>query len=248
MNPAEIDFVSCGSQLKGFVHRAEAPIGTVVCLTGDGRTGSLSPTWPSVIALLLERGLDAAIFDFVSQGESSGDRTSLNLATGVSNFEDFLNCCENVGAIRTSKVGCLASSFGAAVLLNSTRASTFHRISLKSPALTLHEAYEREIGGIDNLKAWRQAKVHPNLGLSFEAYTSALSSIAYTRMLSLSVPILLTVGEMDEVVGLDSCRRAAVLGSGNIDLQIIPGGMHNYKQPGVRELFEKLNGAFFEAI
>jgi hypothetical protein len=242
-----IEFLSEGNILRGTMSRSERPKSTVVCLTGDGKSGSQSATWPSLISALNKVQLDVCIFDFVGQGLSSGERTSLTLNTAVRNLEDFSLYCTKNNLVRTEDVSCVASSFGATVLLNSKFTSNLSRICFKSPAFVLYEAYENELGGIDGIKLWRESGVHPESGLSFDAYESALSSRCYRNLLCVESQILIIVGDKDEVVSAESCFRAASIRPDAISVEIIRGAKHDYKQDGARERFEQLSSDFLGA-
>lgn len=246
MQSEKFEFQSLGSTLRGQFFRVPEPTGTVLCLTGDGKNGSQSSTWPSLIGSLNTRDIEVCIFDFVSQGLSSGERSSLCLSAGVQNLSDFMKFVRADDHIRTLDFGCIASSFGAAVATNSPELPGFSKLSLKSPAFVLHEAYEREIGGIDQLSDWQKSRIHPELGLSFEAYIDSLSSKSYKGLLSCKGPILITIGDQDEVVGVADSKRAALINP-SVRLQLLSGVKHDYKQEGAREKFEILNCDFFGA-
>lgn len=242
------DFLSEGTKLRGLHQTVLNPRATVICLTGDGTSGTQSSTWPSLITSLNAINIDVCAFDFNSQGLSEGKRSELTLGLGKKNFLDFLEFEEKQGLIKTQTIYCLGSSFGAAVLLQSSEVfNRFQKISLKSPAFELAKAYEQEIGGVSSLRAWKDAEIHPELGLPFKAYSEASISNGYLGLMELSCPTLITIGDQDEIVGLESCVRAQALRPDIIQLEVLPGVFHNYKQNGAKDRFEELNCSFFGA-
>jgi len=221
----------------------------VIILTGDSPSGLKGKTWPPLIAALNARGIAVFAFDFLSQGRSDGERTSLSLSVGCENFVDGYRTLGEHLDLSSYRIGLLGSSFGGAVVLSAHgQIARYEAIALKSPASFLAESYETEHGFPDGMDAWRRSGVSEKSGLHYSAYLDAVVHNAYQSALEIRVPVLIVHGGADSIVPVVQSRRLCHLFYETARLIELPGVNHDYKQPGAQETMQNHVTQFFEAV
>jgi hypothetical protein len=199
-------------------------------LTGDGPKGTKSLSWVNMPPRLLELGIASFLFDFEGLGYSTGDRRALTLSKGISNFASamqFLRCQDWVD---TDRLGVLASSFGASVLLASpVLANAFKAIGLKSPAPFLPDAYLSEVGA-DLFDKWAERGFLEENGYSFEVLVDALQYNGYVGAREIKVPTLITHGSDDRVVPVLQSKYLVRCLGGETRLVVFDGVGHGYSE------------------
>ena len=187
-------------------------------------------------------------FDFLSQGDSEGERTELNLITGKRCLVGCLESAKNYG-VDDSDMSYIASSFGGAVLIDSIECIPPPKaIVFKSPAIELEDAYLNDLGGSESIDEWRINSISKTLGLSIQAFDIASQTDLRSKSKQLKCQTLVVHGNMDEIVPVSS---SLLLKSDLGDLCkiiIIEGGMHNYKQEGAAETFNNETICFLKGI
>lgn len=119
------------------------PRAFIVILTGDGVKGSKSKALTPLVDALLIDEFGVLVFDFIGQGDSGGERSKLNILTGVANLKDALSFFYS--KLEINRLYAFATSFGGSVLLNSKGVlPKLSKIALKSPVSDLLETYENE--------------------------------------------------------------------------------------------------------
>jgi pimeloyl-ACP methyl ester carboxylesterase len=243
-----VRFESCGATLEGRIHN---PDGTphikalVTILTGDSPNGLKSKTWPPMIAALTARQFTVFAFDFLSQGYSGGERTSLSLSVGCQNLIDSQIALAKHLSLASYRTGFLGSSFGGTVILSTHDRVSGHAIALKSPASFLPEAYESEHGFPVAMEAWRKNGVSTITGLHYRAYLDALAHNVYTSAMNIYVPVLIVHGDADSIVPVGQSRRLCHILGSQARLIELAGANHDYKQPGAQEAMQSHIVQFF---
>lgn len=203
---------------------------TVVMLTGDGPKGTRSLSWINMPPRLLRHGIASFLFDFEGLGFSDGDRRALTLTKGIEQFAGAMKFFRGQRWFDKKKLGVLASSFGASVLLASAPvANSFKAIGLKSPAPFLPDAYVSEVGA-ENLDKWAQNGFLEANGYSFEVLLDALRYDGYISARDIKVPVLITHGSDDCIVPIVQSKYLFQCLGGLKRLEVFEGVGHGYSE------------------
>ena len=176
------------------------PFPTVIMLTGDGPKGTKSLTWSNIPPLLSSHGIASFLFDFEGLGFSDGDRRILTVTRGIDNFTSAMAFLRSQPVVDSTRLGALASSFGAVVLISSPeQANTLRAIGLKSPASFLPDAYLSEVG-FELYDRWLDQGYLQENGYFFDVLQDALRYDVYASARNISAPCLITHGTADKIV------------------------------------------------
>lgn len=210
---------------------ADAPI--VMMLTGDGPKGSKSLSWANLPPLLASVGIRSFLFDFSGLGNSDGERRALTCDVGTKNLNAaFAFLRSRAGKKESMKIGAIASSFGANILLcNPIIANALSAIVLKSPAAHLPEAYFNEIGKVE-FNRWRHNGFSPANGYDFSVFTSALNYNGYVGAQSIRSKCLITHGTKDKIVPFRQSVMLAACLQGQVRLELFEDVDHGYSEEG----------------
>ncbi len=228
-------FISDNTVLRGAFH---LPVGfsskskwpVVIMTTGDGRKGSGSSTWNPLIKGIVDCGLPVFIFDFHGLGKSDGKLCDLSITLAIRNLRDAVQFVKTQAWVDCDRLGILGSSFGgtAALIVNALDMS-FKAIGLKSPASFLPEAYENEHGE-DGMEIWRKRGISPITGFRYQAYLEAFRYNIYELCKRMNTRVLIVHGDNDTIVPLRQSKRLAFLLGDTVELKILLGVNHDYKQ------------------
>lgn len=210
----------------------------VIVLTGDSPKGTRSKTWGPVGDRLTAAGFGVLLFDFLSQGDSEGDRERLTLTTATRNYLDVVSHVRKSGGLRRRPFGLLASSMGASVVLNTLTSRPKPRcIVFKSPASFLIEAYETEHPTQDAMEKWAQSGLSSVTGLGYQAYEDAARHNLYRHAARIPCPTLVIHGDSDTIVPVSQSRRLVRLARDMATLKEVQGANHDYSAENATETF-----------
>jgi dipeptidyl aminopeptidase/acylaminoacyl peptidase len=222
---------------------SKPPYPTVVMLTGDGPKGTKSLSWTNIPPLLSSKGIASFLFDFEGLGYSDGDRQELTITRGVSNFRTAFRFLSEKRWVDMGRIGALASSFGATVLLLlPDLANRFRALGLKSPAAFLPDAYLAEIG-FELFDKWAAAGYLEKNGYKFDVFMDALEQNAYATAKLITKPCLITHGRNDEIVPLVQSIYLQKCLAGSTRLEIFEGVGHGYSEG---DAWSRMAGMFTE--
>jgi len=206
------------------------PYRIVMMLTGDGAKGTKSLSWVNFPQRLLRVGIASFLFDFEGLGFSGGNRQNLTHTKGIEQFAGALKFLRGQRWSNNKRLGVLASSFGASVLLASPKlANSFKAIGLKSPAPFLPDAYVAEIG-VENLDAWAEKGFCEANGYDFEVLLDALKYDGYISAGNIKVPVLITHGTDDHIVPITQSKYLLQCLAGPKRLEVFAGTGHGYSE------------------
>jgi dipeptidyl aminopeptidase/acylaminoacyl peptidase len=207
----------------------------VIVLTGDGPKGTKSLSWTELPPRLAERGVATFLFDFEGLGFSDGVRAKLTLSRGIQNFRSAFDLAIAQPWVDSSRVGILASSFGASVaLLTPDIVNQVRLIGLKSPASFIAEAYVNECTFV-GVEKWIQNDFSPETGYELEVLTNSLEYNVFTSARQISTPVLITHGDQDAIVPIYQSQLLCTCLSGPKQMEIFSGVGHNYSEEGAWE-------------
>jgi pimeloyl-ACP methyl ester carboxylesterase len=207
----------------------------VIILTGDGVNGTMSSTWPPLIKALVDSDYKVLSFDFNSQGKSEGDRLLLNISTASEDYLSLWDYYEN--ELKNNSINIIASSFGAAVLLNTlNKYSRYDSIIFKSPVSSLKQTYEFEHNE-NEMKNWAAKGVSSVTGKSYSAYQMSIGLDLLKNTNLISCPVLIINGDEDQIVPLAHSIQLKESIGDNCTINVYKGVKHNYKQYNAKERF-----------
>ena len=101
---------------------------------------------------------------------------------------------------------------------------------------------------LDNILEWKNLKVNPETGITFDAYIDALDYNLYSHISSINCPVLIIQGANDKIVPLKHSERLNFLIGTNSKLKVLEGVEHNYKQNNALNQFVESTVNQFNSI
>lgn len=225
---------------------AHPPFRTIIMLTGDGPKGTKSLSWANLPPLFAKRGIATFLFDFEGLGYSEGSRRQLTVSRGLDNFRTAMAFLAQQSWVAPGRLGGMASSFGAAVLLLAPDlANMFSAIGLKSPAPFLPDSYLAEIG-FDKFERWSSDGFIEENGYDFEVLLDSLKKNAFASAAEIRSPCLVTHGSRDEIVPIIQSRYLVKCLSGPARLEVFEGVGHGYSEEGAWDRMASLFVNWFD--
>lgn len=201
-------------------------------LTGDGPKGTKSLSWTNIPPLLAVHGIASFLFDFEGLGYSDGERAKLTVSRGKTNFQKAFATAELQAWVDKSRLGILASSFGATIaLLEPEIVNRVKLLGLKSPASFLADAYANECSP-EELNRWVSTGFSDELGYDVEVLRDALRHNVYLSAQQIRTDTLIVHGDKDQVVPVRQSQLLLANLGGNKYLEVFSGVGHNYSEEG----------------
>ncbi|MDN5201074.1 alpha/beta hydrolase [Fulvivirgaceae bacterium BMA10] len=216
-----------GRFIKATNFEEKSPL--IFMLTGDGPKGSKSSSWTNMPPKLAKKGISSFLFDFEGLGYSAGSRKKLSLSLGISNLRDAMSEIKSQEWIDFERIGCFASSFGAAVILSCPEiANDLAVLGLKSPASFLADAYYNELS-FQEFETWREEGYSSINGYNFEIFIDSLEYNVFSSAKKINTPTFITQGDKDEIVPFQqTIFLYECLKSKKKALRIFKKGNHGY--------------------
>lgn len=208
----------------------------VIIATGDGKSGSKSGTWRTLIPALLKENIGVVSFDFFGLGESGGDYENLSLTLGIENLLSVIEVIK-VSGIKYKKIGVVGASFGGCVaLIVGSLYEKFDFMVLKSPASSLYEAYENEQKYFENMLQWSRTGISPVTKQKYNVYLDTFKYNVYGMIDQLHSKTLIIHGDNDQIVPIQQSLRLVNLNK-EIQMKILDGVDHDYMQNDAMKKF-----------
>lgn len=212
----------------------------LIMLTGDGPKGSNSMSWVNMPPRLLKHGISSLLFDFSGLGNSDGERKSLTLTKGITDFKNIYHELNQFSWIDKNNIGIMGSSFGACValmcpeIMNKCKA-----IGFKSPCCFLPDAYLNEIS-MDNFNEWVKTGFCKENGYDISVFFDPFNYNVYNEAKKIKTRCLITHGNTDEIVPFTQSLYLKEFLGGEVELKVFDKGDHGYSG----ENWEKMANIF----
>ena len=224
-----------GTVLRGrFIlpHGEAQNLPMVIMATGDGQKGTKSLSWTNLPSRLCANGIATFLFDFEGLGYSDGIRSGLTVSRGIDNFRAAFALAQSQGWLNPSRIGILASSYGATVVLLSPEITNRAKmLGLKSPASFIADAYANECEE-NELDSWLENGFSTKLEYDAEVLRDALFYNVYAEARKINTKILISHGDADQTVPIRQSKFLMTSLSGEKRLEIFQGVGHNYSEEG----------------
>ena len=212
----------------------------VIMLTGDGPKGSNSMSWVNMPPRLLKYGISSLLFDFSGLGNSDGERKSLTVTKGVSDFKIIFEELNKFSWIDRSNIGVMGSSFGAcAALMCPEIMNQCKAIGFKSPCCFLPDAYLNEIS-MENFNEWIKTGFCQENGYDISVFFDPFQYNVYNQAKQIKSKCLITHGNTDEIVPFTQSLYLKEFLGGQTELKVFDKGDHGYSG----ENWEKMANIF----
>ena len=226
-------------------NKGQSSFPVVVFVTGYGGKGSKSNTWTALQAPINKCGIATALFDFIGQGNSSGDIKDLCIFNGVEQLRQVIEKVKEVQEVNSERIGLLGSSYGGYIsLIYTALYGGIKVLGLKSPVSDYAEVREMQIGhrGIIKWRSNNEMMVEDTLS-NYRFYVESKSIDIYGRLASdIDSNCLIVHGDSDTNVPLSQSEKLVEMIK-NANLNIVHGANHGYKEG---DSFNIMRNAFVE--